>query len=60
MHSDSTILLRPENWEKLPIGPTMSRPGPMLDSVASTAVKFVSKLKPSIETISVANSSVKT
>lgn len=35
-----------EKSEKLPVGPTMSSPGPMLFNVAVIAVKFVVKSKP--------------
>ena len=36
---------------KFPIGPTISRPGPILFSVAATAVKFVIRSKLSRDTI---------
>jgi hypothetical protein len=38
-----TIFDRSEKPPKLPIGPTTSKPGPILLSVAATAVKFVVK-----------------
>ena len=38
-------LLRGENRAKLPMGPTASRPGPMLLMQATTAVKVVPKEK---------------
>ena len=53
MHMDSTSLLRSEKAAKLPVGPTISNPGPMFESVAMTAVIFVSKENPSREMISV-------
>ena len=34
-----------EKMEKFCVGPTISNPGPMLFNVATTAVKFVVKLK---------------
>ena len=37
----STILENILKHEKLPVGPTSSRPGPILFSVVVTAVKFV-------------------
>ena len=40
----NTHLEKALNVPKFSIGPTPSRPGPMLLSVAATAVKFVSKL----------------
>ena len=39
-------LEKTENSEKFPVGPTISRPGPILFSVAAIAVKFVVKSKP--------------
>ena len=36
-----------ENMPKFPVGPTSSRPGPILLKVAATAVKFVIRLKSS-------------
>ena len=54
MHRLSTILLRSLKAAKLPVGPTLPRPGPMLDRVATTAVKLVSKEKPSSDTTTVA------
>ena len=39
MHMDSTILEKPENAEKLPMGPTISRPGPTLPMQVTTAGK---------------------
>ena len=42
-----TIFDSTENEAKLPVGPTTSRPGPILLSVAATAVKLVVKLLPS-------------
>lgn len=41
-----------EKTEKFCVGPTISKPGPMLFSVAATAVKLVVKLKLSILIIS--------
>ena len=41
----------PENTEKLAVGPTSSRPGPMLFRVAATAVKFVTRSRSSIDRI---------
>lgn len=40
-----------EKFEKLPVGPTSARPGPMLLMVVSTAVKFVTRSLPSNATI---------
>ena len=50
MHRDSTILEKPENAEKLPMGPTISRPGPTLPMQVTTAVKVVPKEKLSTDT----------
>lgn len=49
----STHFARGENREKFPVGPTSSRPGPILFKVAATAVKLVVKSyasSPSIRT----------
>ena len=43
-----------EKQEKLPMGPTLSRPGPMLPMAETVAVKLVSKDSPSSETNRVA------
>ena len=51
MHVVKTILLRFEKSAKLPMGPTSSKPGPMLLMVAITAEKEDIKSKLSIETI---------
>ena len=48
IHILKTYLDKSENKEKLPVGPTKSSPGPILLSVAATAVKLVVKLKLSI------------
>ena len=40
-----------EKFEKLPVGPTSARPGPMLLMVVSTAVKFVTRSLPSNATV---------
>ena len=40
-----------EKMEKFCVGPTISKPGPMLFNVAATAVKFVVKLKLSMPSI---------
>ena len=40
-----TILDKGENIAKFPVGPTIPSPGPMLPSVAATAVKLVVKSK---------------
>ena len=53
MSALSTSLLNHENPLKLPIGPTISIPGPMLFMQDITAVTLVVKLKSSIETRSV-------
>ena len=45
--SERIILERGENMLKLPAGPTISRPGPMLLIHAITAVTVTSVLKPS-------------
>ena len=37
----NTSLLNQEKQEKLPVGPTNSRPGPMLFMAETTAVKLV-------------------
>ena len=47
--NDRIILEKPENPEKLPIGPTTSSPGPTLLMQVITDVKLVSKLNPSME-----------
>ena len=47
MSSERIILEKAEKAEKLPIGPTVSMPGPILFMHDSTAVKLVSRLKPS-------------
>ena len=49
------ILENPENAAKFCVGPTASSPGPILFRVAATAVKFVVKLKLSIEISNVEN-----
>ena len=41
----NTYLENVENIAKFPVGPTSSKPGPMLFRVAATAVKFVTKSK---------------
>ena len=50
IHKESTNLDRGENAEKLPMGPTISKPGPMLLMHATTAVKEVPKVKLSTAT----------
>ena len=54
MHRERTSFVRGEKMEKLPMGPTSSRPGPMLPIQATTAVKVVPKEKLSRATSSVA------
>ena len=49
---DNTSLAKIEYPEKLLIGPTELKPGPILLNVAVTAEKFVSKSNPSKLTIS--------
>jgi len=56
IHADKTILLKFEKSAKLPIGPTISRPGPMLLIVAKTAVNDVVKSKLSNETSNISHS----
>ena len=58
MARDMVSLLRGENMEKLPMGPTSSRPGPTLLSVVMTAVNVVPKEKLSRDKIKVANSMI--
>ena len=41
MSNISTIFESGENIEKFPVGPTSSRPGPILLNVAATAVNVV-------------------
>ena len=48
----NTIFDISEKEEKFPVGPTTSNPGPILLSVANTAVKLVVKSKLSRDTIS--------
>lgn len=45
----STNLLKSENWEKLPTGPTISSPGPMLLRQEATALMVVVMEKLSTE-----------
>ena len=49
MARDRVSLDRVLNWEKLQVGPTCSRPGPMLLNQASAAVMLVPTEKPSSE-----------
>ena len=51
MSKINTHLERQEKELKFPIGPTISRPGPILFNVAVTAVKFVIRSKLSREII---------
>ena len=49
IHKERIILENVENTEKFPVGPISPSTGPMLLIQLSAAVKFVSKLKPSID-----------
>ena len=51
MHSDMTSLDREDSKEKLPVGPTRSRPGPTLLKLAKAEVKETVKGYPSREMI---------
>ncbi len=53
MHRESTILDRSDRVEKFPLGPTRSKPGPMLLTQVSAALKEVAKEWLSSETTSV-------
>lgn len=49
--NENVILLKSEKVEKLPAGPTILIPGPILLSVAKTEVNVVPKSKPLREII---------
>ena len=49
IQSERMIFEKPEYCEKLPTGPTIPSPGPMLLIVATTAVKLYSVVNPSID-----------